>query len=146
MYREIEFRTEFSHISEIRSLVPNTKFMALTATASSSTKKAILSSLGMTTCYQVISPPNKTNIKYFVYKQESIEGMIEPIVHNIGLKGIDADRTIIFCKTYTDTLNVFKTLVCTLGKYNLLYCTRTSSDSRIERVRCRVCEKYDGPC
>ena len=85
----------------------------------------------------IICNPNKCNIKYLVYPKKSIEGMLLPIVNDICLNGIMADRTIIFCKTYLDTLEVFKNLVCMLGRHDALVSSKSSRPNRI-------CEKYDG--
>jgi ATP-dependent DNA helicase RecQ len=136
-----EFRTEFDNISEIRSLVPkNTRFMALTATATIKTRDVILSSLNMAKCHLIIQPPDKHNIKYYIFKQDDIDIMLQPIIDEVQLKGTNADRTIIFCRTYVDTLNVFKTLVCKLGRRNMLY----STNQVVNKHYYRICEKYDG--
>ena len=61
VYRGKKFRTDFSHIGEMRSLLPKrTNVMALTATANEKTRKVIISSLEMFDCYS----PNKLNIYY----------------------------------------------------------------------------------
>ena len=139
--RGVEFRLEFAHISEVRALIPpNTKLMALTATATAKIRKLIISSLDMGNCHLVICQPNKCNIKYYVYPQESIEKMLYPIVDGICKNGINADRTIIFCKTYLQVLDVFKTLICMLGRRNVLFATCAST----EKYQHRLCEKYDG--
>ena len=58
--RGVEFRLEFAHISEVRALIPpNTKLMALTATATAKIRKLIISSLDMGNCHLVICQPNK---------------------------------------------------------------------------------------
>ena len=62
--------------------------------------------------------------------------MLLPIVNDICFNGIMADRTIIFCKTYLDTLEVFKNLVCMLGRHDALVSSSKSSRPN------RICEKY----
>ena len=105
MYRGIEFRLEFSFISEVRSLILyETKMMALTATATAKMRRAIILTLEMNNCHLVVRHLNKCNIKYSVYPQQSIEAMLLPIVNDICSNGIKADQVIIFCRTYAETL------------------------------------------
>ena len=92
-------------------------------------------------CHLVVRSPNKHNIKYSVCKQTSIEDMLFPIVNDICLHGINSERVIIFCQTYLDTLQVFKDLVCMLGRRNALH---AQSDSNTDKSHLRLCEKYDG--
>ena len=115
--------------------------MALTATATVSTRRIVISSLCMKGCHLVVRSPNKHNIKYSVCKQTSIEDMLFPIVNDICLHGINSERVIIFCQTYLDTLQVFKDLVCMLGRRNALH---AQSDSNTDKSHLRLCEKYDG--
>ena len=58
---------------------------------------------------------------YFVCSPDSAEEMLRSIVKDICMRNIQADRAIIFCRTSLDTLNLFKTLVCMLGRQNALY-------------------------
>ena len=96
--RGTEFRTEFSKISEVRSLIPCTaNLMALTATATAKTRQMIVSSLDMKGCHFVVRVPNKPNIKYFVCSPDSAEEMLCPIVEDICMRNVQADRAIIFC-------------------------------------------------
>ena len=49
-----------------------------------------------------------------------------------------------FCRTSLDTLNLFKTLVCMLGRQNALYAPHAAIHDSTAMCRLRVCEKYDG--
>ena len=115
--------------------------MALTATATVTMRRVILSTLDMKGCYLVIRDPNKINIKYSVLKQGCLDDIILPIVDDLSSNGIKADRTIIFCRTYVDTLEVFKGLVCCLGRRDALYAPPSDC---IPMNKLRMCEKYDG--
>ena len=133
---------EFAHISEVRSLIPHgTKVMALTATATTRVRQVILSSLDMRNSHLIVHVPNKVNIKYHVCPREAVKKMLHPIVTVVCSHGVDMDRTIIFCRTYQDTLEVFKTLICELGRRNASYLVPACDP---ERHKHRVCEKYDG--
>ena len=63
----------------------------------------------------------KFNIEYHVFQQDAVEKMLHPIVMGICSHGLDTGRTIIFCRTYLDTLEIFKALICMLGRCNALY-------------------------
>ncbi len=132
---------EFGHISEIRALVRNINMMALTATATVQMRKVILSSLEMENSHLVIREPNKLNIKYHVYKKSDPEIILQSIVQAVARNGISTDRCIIFCRSYLDTLTIFQSLVCTLGRRGLLYAPYQPGT---EKCRYRLCEKYDG--
>lgn len=67
--------------------------------------------------------------------------MLFPIVNDICLHGINLERVIIFCQTYLDMLQVFKDLVCMLGRRNALL---VQSDSNTDKCRLCLCEKCDG--
>ena len=81
---------------------------------------------------------------YFVCSPDSAEEMLRSIVKDICIRNIQADRAIIFCRTSLDTLNLFKTLVCMLGRQNALYAPHAAIHDSTAMCRLRVCEKYDG--
>ncbi|XP_068712912.1 ATP-dependent DNA helicase RecQ-like [Montipora foliosa] len=61
------FRVWFSWLHELRSLLPEILFSALTATATSDTRVAIFESLLFIDPHMVIESPNKDNISYVVH-------------------------------------------------------------------------------
>lgn len=65
--RGIEFRTEFSNLGQVRSLIPEKVCcMALTATATNQSRREIRRILGMYNPVIVSESPNKPNMKYIV--------------------------------------------------------------------------------
>ena len=116
--------------------------MALKATATARVRQLILSSLDMRDFHLVMREPNKFNIKYHVHPQDGIENMLLPIANALCVNGVHTERTIIFCRTYLDTSEIFKLLVCMLGRRNALYASHIPPDT--ERSRHRLCEKLDG--
>ena len=117
-----QFRTDFAHMGEIRSLIPRkTNLMALTATANLATRKMIICSLEMHGCYIKAQNPNKRNIQYIVAeKPHDLMKMIRPIVCHVRERGQEADRYIIFCWTYNDNSEIFELLVLELADSGLL--------------------------
>ena len=132
------FRTDFAHISEIRSLMPKwTNLMALTATANLATRKIVIRSLEMHGCYIKARNPNKRNIHYMVAeKPRDLMTVIKPIVKNVIEKGKEADRCIIFCRTYNDSSAFFELLVLELASSSVLTATTASGQTL------RICEKF----
>ena len=76
------FRKEFTHLSELRSILSDrVHLMALTATATTTTRKYIIDNLCMQKPAIVYLPPVKDNITYLVmYKPKAgISAAFQPI-------------------------------------------------------------------
>ena len=66
-YRGDSFRKEFSDLGDVRSLIPSTvRVMALTATATKSSRREIIKTLRMVRPAIISVSPNKQNITYHV--------------------------------------------------------------------------------
>lgn len=119
MYRGETFRKEFSHLGDVRSLIPDTvRVMALTATATKSTRQAVVKVLKMVSPKVVSVSPNKPNIKYVVKSNSnsSLEETFAPLVEEFRQKRKGMDRTIIFCRTYDQCSRIYMFLAHRLGK------------------------------
>ena len=80
------FREDFRRLGELRSIFPSTiKVMAVTATATSSTRKDIIKTLCMVDEKLIYLPPTKTkNICYFVAtKPDKQSEILIPIVQEL---------------------------------------------------------------
>lgn len=113
-----QFRKEFGHLGEVRSLLPEgTKVMALTATATRSSRREICRILGLTQPVIVASLPDRRNI---VYKVHKIPGIIEetfaPLVEEVKRCRTGMDRVIIFCRSYDNAGYIYAYLTNRLGK------------------------------
>ena len=150
LFRGQSFQKEFSHIGEIRSIIPlNVHVMALTATATLSTRHYIMDTLSMKTenTHIVYVPPVKDNIAD--KPSGGIPEAFGPIVkrvkqdHNIG-------RIIIFCRTYEAVTSIYSYFKTELGehytepkgspnyvKYRVvdmfIHCTHTSVRTKIQQ-------------
>ena len=102
MFRGKTFRKEFSNIGEIRSIVARrVRLMALTTTATLSTRNFIIKNLNMQNITVVYIPPLKHNIAYFVADKPigDISEAFQPIVDRLKREHT-MNRIIIFCRTY----------------------------------------------
>ena len=105
----VSFRKEFSRIAEVRSLIPHhVRVMALTATATISTRRKIILSLDMQGCHVISRNPHKMNIKYIVRQKVTIEEAFSPVIEDVSLNSQNADRTIIFCQNFRDCFDIYQ--------------------------------------
>lgn len=110
---------DFSNLGEIRSIVPdNVHLMALTATASLSTRRSIIKSLNMQKPAIVYLAPVKDNITFFVANKpkEGIPAAFNPIATKL-IEDRNMGRIIVFCRTYEDVINIHKYFVKALGEH-----------------------------
>lgn len=116
-HRGDSFRREFANLGEISSLLPDVHIMALTATASKSTRKEISRSLGMKRVLLISQSPNKQNIFYCLNSQQKdIQEAFAPFVSEIKQQRTSTDRTIIFCRTYNSCTGIYFYFKKSLGK------------------------------
>ena len=107
-YRGKEFRTEFSNLDTVRSIIPETvKVMALTATATKTTRNFIIKSLSMQAPEIIYIPPTRDNILYAVMEKpkgyNAVSEVFKCITDKLKAERTSVGRIIIFCKTYTIT-------------------------------------------
>ena len=107
-----KFRTEFSHLDEVRSIIPETvRVMALTATATKSTRKFI-NSLSMQMPEIVYVPPTRENIMYAVMNKprgdDAICEVFQCTVEKLKIERSNMGRVIIFCKMYNSVISIYQ--------------------------------------
>ena len=115
-----DFRTEFTHLGEIRSIIPeDVHVMALTATATLSTQKFVIQSLSMQDPAIIYIPPVRNNITYFVANRPKggIPVFFQPIVQKIK-EDRNMGRIIIFCRTYANVIAIHQYFISALGEYS----------------------------
>ena len=83
--------------------------MALTATATKSTRKEIIKSLDMQDPAIVSVSPMKSNIYYCVSNQEkpAVSKSFYPICEKLARKRVTMDRIIIFCRSYDEVTSIY---------------------------------------
>lgn len=98
-FRGESFRSVLLRIGEIRSLIPReANILALTATATTTLRKHIISILGMRDPHIVSVSPCKDNIVYGVTEFKSITETFTPILERLLSDRINTPRIIIFCE------------------------------------------------
>ena len=91
--------------------------MALTATATKASRRAIVKVLRMVQPAVIALSPNKPNIKYTVKLNTiSLEEAFAPIVEKLRHKRRNFDRTIVFCRTYDQCSKIYMYLASRLGR------------------------------
>ena len=93
--------------------------MALTATASASTRKDVIKLLGMHEPVLILKCPIKNNIVYDVrQKSESVEegSELQYLVDEVILFRTETVKNIIFCRTYNDCSRIYQLFKCNLKK------------------------------
>ena len=142
IHRGVQFRREFSQISEIRALTPpNTNLMALTATASLSTRKSITKTLEMTDCKVVARVPNNLNTRFALLPMPtSPQVILDPLIKELIQHGTKSERTIVFCRSYRVLLELYQYTILELNEHGALF-----ADTPIpgKQSQFRVCDKYD---
>ena len=141
-----EFRTDFASIGEIRSLLPkNTNVMALTATANVDTRKVVIHSLEMQSCYVLAKNPNQLNIRYSTFnKPANPLTIVEPFLNKITMDHQEnGEKCLIFCRTYDDTNMMYEFIALELGKRGTLFLPDDHPEVRLYGSKLCTCEKFD---
>ena len=82
--------------------------MALTATATSTSRRTISRILGMDNPVYVVDVPDRPNIKYSVIQQPiCIEEAFSSLVGAIRQERVKMGRVIIYCRLYDDCSSVY---------------------------------------
>ena len=116
------FRHWYGNIAEIRSLVSmDVPIVALTATASKSTKHKIFESLSLkkSSTFVLEWSPDKPNIKFYVQyvkKDLEISSLFNFLIEDVRKQKTECERTIIFCQTRKQCAIVYQTFAQNLGE------------------------------
>ena len=92
--------------------------MALTTTATTSTRKSVCRLLGMVQPSIVALSPNCVNIHYSVHKIEAtvtIEEIFSELVNELREKSLQTPLTVIFCRSYKDVGYIYSFITHSLG-------------------------------
>ena len=85
----------------------NVNVMALTATATRTTRNDVIKSLDMQSPVIVSISPMKDNIFYCVSPKASIPSSFGPLADRLAAQRTSMDRIIIFCRTYDEVTEIY---------------------------------------
>ena len=105
------FRRWYSRLNEIRSIVTEVPFVALTATATKKSKERIFELLEFESPKEISESPNKQNVRYSVRKLDSSIPLLEnfrSLIKELKEKGKNSTRTIIYCQTVKQCSHLFR--------------------------------------
>ena len=95
---------------------PTVHVMALTATATSSSREKILRSLRMVDPVIVNLSPHKKNIVYSIHPKPELEEFVASIVDVLKKIRVNMPRMIIFCRRYMECARMYGTFEELLGR------------------------------
>ena len=102
-----DFRVEFSHLGEIRSLIPSkVRIMALTATATKQERLDIIRCLGLRNPTVISVCPSRPNIYYAVRDFISFNDAFGWLLKSIASSTLNGS-VIIFCPTISDCMDIY---------------------------------------
>ena len=112
--------------------------MVLTATVTYETRNKIIKALEMNDCKVIAMIPNNLNIYYAVLPlPPSPMYVISALIEEICSKGREANRTIVFCRSYDNLIELYMMTVLEIGKRGKFYIEGSDPSD------CRVCDKYN---
>lgn len=79
----LDFRPDFRRLDVIRSIIPNTPMLALTATATERVRHDIKTSLGLRNPCEIVTSFDRPNLEFIVHEKTSIWKDLSPWVTNI---------------------------------------------------------------
>ena len=109
----------FSDLHELRSLAPSANIMALTATATHTTRETIMDVLLMNHPHVIFESPGKPNTAYSVYyipKDRCWGDYLQWLSDELLTEKELTTRTVIYCETIKQCGLIYSTLEAMLGK------------------------------
>ena len=108
---------EFARLGEVRSLIPpHVNVLALTATATKATRKAMVKKRSMKSPEIISITPDKPNILYIVRdKPDTINEAMLPIIKKLQGNLVPTDHKLIFCRTYDECSRMYRFFKSQLG-------------------------------
>ena len=133
---EDAFRSDYARLAEIRSILKsNTPFIGLTATATEEVRKTIIKDLAMKDCVQLITVPNKENIRFSVSSVDidDLAKSFDWLINELKSKQRNTQKVLIFCRKRAHVKDLYETFHEALGVNS--YCPSTSGEPRDDRTR-----------
>ena len=107
-FRGDYFRKEFKNLATVRCLIPSSvHIMVMTATATTTTRDAIIRILELIDPAVIMASPDKPNITYTVCEKMSIECTFAPVLEKIRESRCRMPRIIIFCRRCEECAEIY---------------------------------------
>ena len=117
-FRGEEFRTEYSRIGELRSLLPRASFLALTATSTQSDRKKIATMLCMKNVHEVVGSCDRENLFHSCIKAPGdIDSCFSWLVTDLKVLTNQCPKLIIYCRNIKSCGLIYKFLREELGDH-----------------------------
>ena len=114
------FRECYGRLHELRALAPPVNMLAVTATATKDTRDTIIDVLQMKTPFEIYESPEKPNITYVVEGLTpscNLQQCFQWLADEVKAKGLETERTIIYCQTINQCGRIYSTLKALLGHH-----------------------------
>ena len=112
-----DFRKAFSEIGSLRSIIPRSvNILALTATATKETLDIVTERLSLKNPAVIGLPPDRENIKFNVKVCASAADFSSVLADELMLKGREAPKTVVFCRTLQHCANLYTLIKRKMGK------------------------------
>ena len=115
---EEAFRKDYSRLGELRSILKrNAPFIVLTATATQSTKDFIIKELVMRDCVQLITIPDKWNIRFSMLtaSPDDLASSFGWLIDELKSKKLKADKVLVFCRKKSHVKDLYEAFHEALG-------------------------------
>ena len=89
--------------------------LALTATATVDTLRAVETRLNLQNPALIALPPDRPNIFYTVFKQPDMAAFVAEMASELSEKRLQHPKTVIFCSSYMDCAEMYRSLRSELG-------------------------------
>ena len=112
------FRQEYSRLAELRSILKrNTPFVALTATATKSVRGLIIKELAMEDCIELVTIPNKPNIRFSVAAIDSddLSSSFQWLINELRTKKLNTQKVLVFCRKKSHLKDLYEVFHEELG-------------------------------
>ena len=113
--------------------------MALTATATNTTRTVVEKRLCMKKSKLIYLPPTRKNIFYSVEEKTTLSDVIQPIVTQLLTRNKGTDKIIIYCRHLEQVADVYEEFRALLGKQ---FCYPSSAPYSLQKYR--LVEMYTG--
>ena len=111
-----DFRTVFSQIGELCSLIPTgVSMVALTATATEETLDIVCRRLSMENPVVVALPPYRDNITYQLLPKVDLDQFTTVLCSELNTKRHEFPKTILYIRTYSNCIEMYTAIRTKLG-------------------------------